>query len=110
MTLHRFIGILTCVLAAPVFAQGPQPVAFTNANVIPMDFNGMKQGQTVLVRGGRIAEVGTTSQIQIPSDAIVIDCAGQYLVPGLTDAHVHVTGTPLMKTRDDFGDAPIYLA
>ncbi len=110
MTLHRFIGVLTCVLAATVFAQGPQSVAFTNANVIPLDFAGVNQGQTVLVRGDRIAEVGTRSQIKIPSDAIVIDCAGQYLVPGLTDAHVHVTGTPLQKTRDDFGDAPIYLA
>jgi hypothetical protein len=46
----------------------------------------------------------------VPSDAVVIDGAGQYLVPGLTDAHVHVSGTPVMPTRDDFGDAPIYLA
>src|SRR5439155_25772211 len=42
--------------------------------------------------------------------AVVIDGTGQYLVPGLTDAHVHVSGTPIMRTRDNFGDAPMYLA
>jgi len=70
----------------------------------------VEQGQTVLVRGDRIVAVGSRSEINLPSDALVVDCAGQYLVPGLTDAHVHVSGSPVVPTRDDFGDAPIYLA
>jgi imidazolonepropionase-like amidohydrolase len=65
-----------------------------------------------VVRGGRVAEVGGSDEIKIPGDAVLIDGAGQYLVPGLTDAHVHINGTPspLLRTRDDFGDAPLYLA
>src|SRR5207244_11037847 len=62
-----------------------------------------------LVRGDRIAEIGSTSEVKVPADAVVIDCAGQYLVPGLTDAHVHLPGSPLVPVRDDLGDAPIYL-
>jgi adenine deaminase len=85
-------------------------VAFTNVNVIPLDYEGVKQDRTVLVRGDRIVSVGSRHEVKVPSDAVVIDGAGQYLVPGLTDAHVHVSGTPAMPTRDDFGDAPIYLA
>jgi hypothetical protein len=56
--------------------------------------------------------VGSRYAVTVPSDAVVIDGRGQYLVPGLTDAHVHLTGTPspLLHTRDDFGDAPLYLA
>src|SRR5438874_8612864 len=105
-------GVLVWVLPAPVLAQGPQPmtVAFTNVNVIPLDQEGVKQDRTVLVRGDRIVSIGSTYEVKVPSDAVVIDGAGQYLVPGLTDAHVHVPGTPVMRTRDDFGDAPIYLA
>jgi dolichol kinase len=105
-------GVLVWVLPAPVLAQGPQPmtVAFTNVNVIPLDHEGVKQDRTVLVRGDRIVSVGSRYEVKAPSDALVIDGAGQYLVPGLTDAHVHVSGTPVMPTRDDFGDAPIYLA
>ena len=106
------VGVLGWVLVAPILAQGPQPmtVAFTNANVILLDHEGVEQGWTVLVRGDRIAAVGSRYEVKVPSDAVVIDCAGQYLVPGLTDAHVHLPGSPLVPTRDDFGDAPIYLA
>jgi dolichol kinase len=105
-------GVLLWMLSAPVLArkQPPMTIAFTNANVIPLDHQGVEPDWTVLVRGDRIAEVGSSSEIKAPSDAVVIDCTGRYLVPGLTDAHVHVTGTPVMRTRDDFGDAPIYLA
>ena len=98
--------------SAPVLAQGPQPlaVAFTNVNVIPLDHERVELGRTVLVRGDRIAGVGGRFEIEVPSGAVVIDGAGQYLVPGLTDAHVHVSGSPAVPTRDNFGDAPIYLA
>jgi hypothetical protein len=102
--------VLVWMLSASVLAQRQQPIAFTNANVIPLDHEGVEPNRTVLVRGDRIVEVGTRSEVKVPSDAVVIDCIGRYLVPGLTDAHVHVTGTPVMRTRDDFGDAPIYLA
>jgi hypothetical protein len=40
----------------------------------------------------------------------VISSGGLYLVPGLTDAHVHLAGTPFAPGRADFGDAPLYLA
>src|SRR6266849_2078467 len=94
-------GDLVWVLPAPVLAQGPQPmtVAFTNVNVIPLDHEGVKQDRTVLVRGDRIVSVGSRYEVKVPSDAVVIDGAGQYLVPGLTDAHVHVSGTPVMPTH-----------
>jgi predicted amidohydrolase YtcJ len=79
-------------------------------NVIPLDRERVEHGRTVLVRGDRIAAVGSRYAVTVPSDATVIDGSGQYLVPGLTDAHVHLPGSFLAKTRDDFGDAPIYLA
>ena len=85
-------------------------IAFTNVNVIPLDREGVEHGRTGLVRGERIAEIGSRSEIKVPSDSVAIDCTGEYLVPGLTDAHVHVAGSPVVPTRDDFGDAPLYLA
>jgi hypothetical protein len=39
----------------------------------------------VIVRDGRIVEVGPRSAVPIPKDARVIDCTGKYLVPGLVD-------------------------
>ena len=45
--------------------------------------------QTVVVRDGRISQVGRAGEIPIPSDATVLDGAGQFLIPGLWDMHVH---------------------
>jgi hypothetical protein len=39
----------------------------------------------VIVRDGRITDVGSRLAISIPKDARVIDCTGKFLVPGLID-------------------------
>jgi hypothetical protein len=39
----------------------------------------------VIVRDGRIAEVGSRMAVPIPKGARVIDCTGKYIVPGLID-------------------------
>jgi imidazolonepropionase-like amidohydrolase len=55
-------------------------------------FDGRKviENTTVVVRDGRIEDVGAT--VNVPADAIVIDGAGRTLLPGLIDAHTHVFG------------------
>ena len=86
--------------------------AIVNVNVISMDSERVDAGQTVLVRGDRILAVGAAGELAVPRGAAVIDGAGRYLVPGLTDAHVHLEGdgTGFGTARPDFGDGPLYLA
>ena len=48
----------------------------------------MTTNQIVLVRGDRIADVG--SSVTIPADARVIDLGSATVLPGMIDAHVHV--------------------
>src|SRR5687767_177009 len=113
-----FAALLSLAILAPAFAQTPTArsqgvvpvVAFVSVNVIPMDRERVEQQQTVIVRGDRIAAIGATANLPIPEGATVIDGAGRYLMPGLTDAHVHLPGTIFARTRPDFGDAPLYLA
>jgi hypothetical protein len=45
--------------------------------------------QTVVVENGQIARIGPASGIRVPRGALRIDGRGRYLIPGLTDAHVH---------------------
>jgi hypothetical protein len=65
MTLKRMLlavaGFLVCVFSLSSSAAGPQPtaVAFTNVNVIPLDRERVEHGWTVMVRGDRIAAVGS---------------------------------------------------
>lgn len=40
---------------------------------------------------GRIREVGTPGEVAAPSDSQVIDCTEETVLPGLIDAHTHVT-------------------
>src|SRR5207247_11018187 len=86
-------------------------VAYVYVTVIPMDRERVDLHQTVLVDADRIVAVGTATTTVVPPDATVIDGRGRFLLPGLADGHVHVNmGMPWAPTRDNFGEAPLYLA
>lgn len=86
-------------------------IAFVNVNLIRMTSEQVEPGQTVIVSGSRIAAIGSAPDVRVPEGVTVIDGSGRYLVPGLTDAHVHLTtDMPWAPTRPNFGDAPLYLA
>lgn len=68
----------------------PTPVAFVDVTVIPMDSERVVPGQTVVVEDGLIAAVGPVPAVVVPDGATIVDGAGLYLMPGLTDMHVHV--------------------
>jgi predicted amidohydrolase YtcJ len=53
----------------------------------------------VLVRGDRILAVGPASDFPVPADAIRIDAAGRWIIPGLIDAHVHFFQSGGLYTR-----------
>ena len=46
------------------------------------------RGGSVLMRDGKIAEVGAT--VAAPADALVIDGTGKYVTPGIIDTHSHI--------------------
>ena len=66
---------------------------FDEAQVLPR--------ASVLVRNGRIAEVGP--QVQAPASARVIDARGKTLLPGLIDSHTHVFGPEVLRAALVFG-------
>ena len=55
----------------------------------------------ILVRDGRIAEVGARASVTIPADVASVAVAGKTIIPGLWDMHTHVTQIEW---------APVYLA
>jgi hypothetical protein len=75
-----------------------------------MDRERVETDQTVLVRGDRIVAIGRAGEVSIPDDAMVVEGEDRFLMPGLTDAHVHIATTPWATARPDFGVAPLYLA
>src|SRR5688500_2368630 len=73
------------------------PVAFIGVDVLTMTTPEPLRSQTVLVRDGRIAAIGSP---ELPSDVCRIEAAGKFLLPGLADMHAHLTER----------DLPLFLA
>jgi imidazolonepropionase-like amidohydrolase len=46
---------------------------------------------TVVVRDGRIAAVGRTGAVTVPAAAVQVDASERFLMPGLWDAHAHLS-------------------
>ena len=76
-------------------------IAFVHVNVIPLNREAVLEDQTVVIAGGKIAGIEPSAKAAIPAGAKTIDVRGKYLLPGLTDAHVHLQ-TPI--------EFPVYLA
>jgi imidazolonepropionase-like amidohydrolase len=86
--------LTSLLLIASSVAQSPvahAPVAFVDVTVIPMDRERVLDHHTVVVRDGRIAEVGPSATTRAPATATIIDGRGKYLIPGLGDAHAHLS-------------------
>jgi hypothetical protein len=94
-----FAVLLSFVLAAaggpaasPAAGSQEAVTAFVNVSVIPMDREVVLEGQTVIVRGGRIAELGPAAKMAVPDGAARIDGAGRFLMPALAEMHAHIPG------------------
>lgn len=84
------ILILTASLLISAITVIGQTTAFVGVNVIPMDRERMLTNQTVVVRDGKIAEIGDAARVKLPKDALIVDGKGKYLIPGLVDMHTHL--------------------
>jgi imidazolonepropionase-like amidohydrolase len=58
-----------------------------NASVLDPERGELAEGQSVVISGSRIADVGRG--LTGPDDAVVFDVAGRTVMPGLIDAHTH---------------------
>jgi hypothetical protein len=95
-----FLGAVGLVLAAQLaWPQAPSPFVPRNPPSVPLVLVGgtvvdvTEWGRSakdlpdaiVIVRDGRITDVGSRMAVTIPKGARVIDCAGKFLIPGLID-------------------------
>ncbi|MFC3714048.1 amidohydrolase family protein [Sphingoaurantiacus capsulatus] len=91
VALRAIFLLALSLLAMPAAAaEAAPPTLFVNVNVVPMDRERVLRGQSVLVREGRIAAIAP--KIAAPAGAVVVVDGGgtAYLLPGLSDMHVHV--------------------
>lgn len=113
MTGSRSLGLAVLLFALvatppslPAQDPVPSPVAFEAVNVIPMTGEGVMEGQTVLVVGRRIREIGPADRVTVPEGATRVDGRGRYLIPGLSEMHAHI---PSRQAGDEAIDRVLVL-
>jgi Amidohydrolase family len=75
---------------ARTFVTAGEPVvALRNVRVVDGTGAQPREGQTIVIRDGRIAAVGPTAQVQVPAGARSLDLAGHTVIPGLVGLHDH---------------------
>ena len=82
-----FMWCLVCVLAtAPVFAQ---TTVIRAGHVIDPATGQASGAQTIIVKDGKIVSVG--AGLKLPAGSRVVDLSSDWVMPGLMDAHTHLT-------------------
>jgi imidazolonepropionase-like amidohydrolase len=81
-----------------------QTIYITDVTIIDVKSGKSLAGKTVIVKGSRIEQVIKAGKIKIPSNAQIIDGRGKYLLPGMTDAHIHFFQSGGLYTRPDVID------
>lgn len=71
----------------------PENFVIQNVTLISVTEGGAVPNQSVVVTDGRIAAVGPSPSVEKGQRVRVIDGKGAYLIPGLTDMHIHQFGS-----------------
>jgi imidazolonepropionase-like amidohydrolase len=69
---------------------GEPLVALTHATVIDGTGSAPAPDQTIVIRSGKIAQVGPAASVSAPAGARVIDLHGQTVIPGIVGMHDHL--------------------
>jgi imidazolonepropionase-like amidohydrolase len=74
------------------------PIAIENVTVHTMSRDGETlQNATVLIREGRITKIGASKAVAVSNEFSRIDGTGKWLMPSLTDMHVHQFNARMLR-------------
>lgn len=82
--------MLTLFFVFAAFGLHAGDLLIRDINLIPMTGHKVIKKQCVLIRDGKIRQIGSFTAIKDKEGATVIDGKGKYLMPGLADMHVHL--------------------
>lgn len=78
-----------------------QKTFIQNVTVLDVEKQKLIPNATVGINGNTIISISSKSKASLPADATVIDGTGKFLMPGMTDAHVHFSQSGGLYTRPD---------
>ena len=98
------ISLLTFLFTLNAIGQ----TYISNVTIVDVVNKKLIPGQTVVMTNDMISAIQPSAKIKIPENGKVIDGSGKYLMPGMTDAHVHFFQSGGVYTRPDALDLRKY--
>ncbi len=86
--LYLLFSISLCACSK----QQDTPLAITHVNLIDATGTAPQADMTVIITNHKIAAVSRSASAEVPRNAQVVDATGKFMIPGLVDSHLHLTG------------------
>jgi len=99
----KFISFIFCIAFFSANISAQNTIVIENVNVWDGTSTKLKNDVSVLIEDNLIANV--SKSIKAPQDATIIDGKGKTLIPGLSDAHVHLAltmGMSKIRNNEDW--------
>lgn len=95
-----FCAFLSTLFYVSAFSQ----TYITNVSVVDVLTKKIVPAQTVVFNNKTITEIKATGKIKPAAGATIVDGTGKYIMPGMTDAHVHFFQSGGLYARPDAMD------
>ncbi|MFH1004965.1 MAG: amidohydrolase family protein [Bacteroidota bacterium] len=106
MRINFFLFVTASFFTLSLFCQ----TYITNVTLIDVEKQKLIPDVTVVITGNTISDIGPSKKIKLLTDATIIDGKGKFLLPGLTDAHIHFFQSGGLYTRPDVIDLRKYIS
>lgn len=100
MKTNFYILLISLLFTNKILSQ----TYIENVTVVDVVNQKLIPHQTVVINKNIISEIKPAKKIKVPQNAKVINGEGKYLMPGMTDAHVHFFQSGGLYTRPDAFD------
>ncbi len=101
-TALGFITIVICMTACSCSLHPPTSLAITHVTLIDATGAAPQTDMSVFLADEHIAAIGPSKSVFIPQKTKTLDATGKFLIPGLVDMHVHLTGAGEPTGSRDF--------
>jgi imidazolonepropionase-like amidohydrolase len=92
--VHCAVAVVLVVGCVYSIAQTTRHVAVHAGRLLDVKTGKMLADQTLVIEDGRIVSMAASAEAKIPTDAVRIDLPNATVLPGLIDAHTHLTSEP----------------
>ncbi len=100
MKQTMLVAAIAATAVSISLAQAPVTTVFEGARVIIGNGGPAIENATIVMRGDRFMQVGSSATVKVPAGAARVSLAGKTVMPAIVDAHVHTSTTQPELTDD----------